>query len=109
MREAPALDIIRGLVKNGAEIKAYCPQGMKEAEWRLKDIGEHIKYCSNEYEAVQDTDAAVVVTEWNQFRGMNLKRVKKAMRDNYLFDLRNIYSKSSEADKLFKYFGVGKS
>ena len=109
MREAPALDIIRGLVKNGAQIKAYCPQGMKEAEWRLKDIEEHIKYCANEYEAVQDTDAAVVVTEWNQFRGMNLKRVKEIMRDNYLFDLRNIYSKSSEAENLFKYFGVGKS
>ena len=109
MREAPALDIIRGLVKNGAQIKAYCPQGMKEAEWRLKDIGEHIKYCLNEYEAVQDADATVIVTEWNQFRGMNLKRVKELMRDNYLFDLRNIYSKSSEADRLFKYFGVGKS
>ena len=109
MREAPALDIIRGLVKNGAKIKTYCPQGMKEAEWRLKDIEEHIKYCSNEYEAVQNTDAAVIVTEWNQFRGMNLKRVKEAMKDNYLFDLRNIYSKSSEVENLFKYFGVGKS
>jgi UDPglucose 6-dehydrogenase len=109
MREAPALDIIKGLVKNGAKIKTYCPQGMKEAKWRLKEIEGHIEYCANEYEAVRDSDAAVVVTEWNQFRGMNLKKVKELMKDNYLFDLRNIYSKSSDAEKLFKYFGVGKS
>ena len=109
MREAPALDIIKGLIKNGAEIKTYCPQGMKEAKWRLKDIEKHIKYCSNEYEAVQGADATVVVTEWNQFRGMNLKKVEELMKDNYLFDLRNVYSKSSDAEKLFKYYGVGKS
>ena len=108
MRDAPSIDIIRGLVKNGAKIKAYCPEGIKEAKWRLKDIEENIEYCDNEYIAVKDADATVIITEWNQFRGLNLSKVKDLMNDNYLFDLRNIYSKNLEAKKMFNYYGVGK-
>ena len=63
MRDAPSIDIIRGLVKNGARIKAYCPEGIKEAKWRLKDIEESIEYCDNEYIAVKDADATVIITE----------------------------------------------
>ena len=108
MRDAPSIDIIRGLVKNGARIKAYCPEGIKEAKWRLKDIEKNIEYCDNEYIAVKDADATVIITEWNQFRGLNLSKVKDLMNDNYLFDLRNIYSKNLEAKKMFNYYGVGK-
>ena len=108
MRDAPSIDIIRGLVKNGAKIKAYCPEGIKEAKWRLKDIEENIEYCDNEYIAVKDADATVIITEWNQFRGLNLSKVKDLMNGNYLFDLRNIYSKNLEAKKMFNYYGVGK-
>ena len=108
MRDAPSIDIIRGLVKNGARIKAYCPEGIKEAKWRLKDIEENIEYCDNEYIAVKDADATVIITEWNQFRGISLSKVKDLMKGNYLFDLRNIYSKSSEVKKIFNYYGVGK-
>ena len=108
MRDAPSIDIIRGLVKNGARIKAYCPEGIKEAKWRLKDIEENIEYCDNEYIAVKDADATVIITEWNQFRGLNLSKVKDLMNGNYLFDLRNIYSKNLEAKKMFNYYGVGK-
>ena len=108
MRDAPSIDIIRGLIKNGAIIKAYCPEGMREAKWRLKDVEENIEYCDNEYIAVKDADATVVITEWNQFRGINLGKVKELMNGNYLFDLRNIYSKNQEVMKLFNYYGVGK-
>ena len=108
MRDAPALDIIRGLVREGAKIKAYCPEGIKEAIWRLKDISENIQYCDNEYEASQKSDAIVVITEWNQFRGINLTKVKSLMNDNYMLDLRNIYTKNVDARKLFKYYGGGK-
>ena len=108
MRDAPSIDIIRGLVKNGARIKAYCPEGIKEAKWRLKDIEESIEYCDNEYIAVKDADATVIITEWNQFRGISLSKVKDLMKGNYLFDLRNIYSKSSEVKKIFNYYVVGK-
>ena len=108
MRDAPSIDIIRGLVKNGARIKAYCPEGIKEAKWRLKDIEKNIEYCDNEYIAVKDADATVIITEWNQFRGLNLSKIKDLMNGNYLFDLRNIYSKNLEAKKMFNYYGVGK-
>ena len=108
MRDAPSIDIIRGLVKNGARIKAYCPEGIKEAKWRLKDIEESIEYCDNEYIAVKDADATVIITEWNQFRGMNLRKMKELMRDNYLFDLRNIHGKNPEVRSLFKYYAVGR-
>lgn len=109
MREAPSLDIIEGLIKNGAKIQAYCPQGMHEAKWRLENFSDNIQYCENEFEAVKDADATVIVTEWNQFRGMNVKRMKELMNDNYLFDLRNIYVKNPEVRNLFKYFAVGKN
>ena len=109
MREAPSLDIIEGLIKNGAKIQAYCPQGMHEAKWRLENFSDNIQYCENEFEAVKDVDATVIVTEWNQFRGMNVKRMKELMKDNYLFDLRNIYVKNPEVRNLFKYFAVGKN
>ena len=109
MREAPSLDIIEGLIKNGAKIQAYCPQGMHEAKWRLENFSDNIQDCENEFEAVKDVDATVIVTEWNQFRGMNVKRMKELMKDNYLFDLRNIYVKNPEVRNLFKYFAVGKN
>ena len=107
MREAPSIDIIRGLVKNGARIQAYCPEGMKEAKWRLQEIESSIIYCNNEYEAVEGVDAVVLMTEWHQFRGMNLTRIKESISGRYFFDLRNVYSKNDEINKLFNYFGIG--
>ena len=108
MRDAPALDIIKGLIKNGAKIKTYCPQGMKESKWRLEEYKESIEYSENEYKAVTGADATVIVTEWNQFRGMNLRKMKELMKDNYLFDLRNIHGKNPEVRSLFKYYAVGR-
>lgn len=106
MRDAPAIDIIQGLVEKGALIKAYCPEGMKEAKWRLEQYQDSISYMSDEYEATRDADAMIIMTEWHQFRGMDLQRVHKNMKDNYLFDLRNIFKKKEEKD-LFRYYGVG--
>lgn len=106
MREAPSIDIVRGLINKGARIKAYCPEGMKEAKWRLKDYENAIIYVKDEYEAVTGTDAVIIMTEWHQFRGMDLEKVYNAMKDNYLFDLRNIFNKKEDI-KLFKYYGVG--
>ena len=108
VRDAPSLEIIQGLVKKGAIIRAYCPQGMKESKWRLEEYKDSIKYCKDEYEAVTGADAVAVVTEWNQFRGMNATKVRSLMKDNYLFDLRNIYGKNPEIRKLFKYHAVGR-
>ena len=107
MRDAPSIDIIRGLVKAGAKIQAYCPEGMKEARWRLEDCENLITYCADEYSAVTEADAVVLMTEWHQFRGMNLEKVRERVKDNYYFDLRNIYIKDRNVRKLFKYYPVG--
>lgn len=108
MRDAPSIDIINGLVKQGAKIRAYDPQGIKEAKWRLEDIEEHIVYCEDEYDAVNGADATVFVTEWHQFRGMSLSRVKELMNGNIIFDLRNIHVKDKHVREMFTYYPVGR-
>jgi len=107
MRDAPSLVIIPELIKLGAKIKAFCPQGFKEASWRLKDYENSITYCDDSYQAVKGCDAFIILTEWNQFRGLDLEKIVSNMKDNYFFDLRNVYAKDDTAKELFKYFGVG--
>lgn len=107
MRDAPSIDIIRGLVQAGAKIQVYCPEGMREARWRLEDCENFITYCADEYSAVNEVDAVVLMTEWHQFRGMNLEKVRERVRDNYYFDLRNVYVKDIKVRGLFKYYPVG--
>ena len=109
MRDAPSLDIIRGLVEAGAKIQAYCPEGMKEARWRLKDCENSITYCADEYSVVNEADAVVLMTEWNQFRGMNLDKVKARMKGNFYFDLRNVYTRNTHIREEFKYFPIGQN
>lgn len=107
MRDAPSIDIINGLVAKGAKIQAFCPQGIKEAKWRLENVKESIVYAGNEYEVVEGADAVVLMTEWHQFRGMDLHRIKNNMSGNHFFDLRNVYAKNNEVKNLFNYIGVG--
>lgn len=109
MRDAPSLDIIRGLVESGAKIQAYCPEGMKEARWRLEDCENSITYCADEYSVVNEADAVVLMTEWNQFRGMNLDKVKARMKGNFYFDLRNVYTRNTHIREEFKYFPIGQN
>ncbi len=107
MRDAPSIDIINGLVRLGAKVQAYCPEGIREAKWRLDNISENIKYMDDEYEVAKDIDALVLMTEWHQFRGMDLNKISRYMKDNNFFDLRNVFSKSNEVRELFRYYGVG--
>lgn len=109
MRDAPSLDIIRGLVEAGAKIQAYCPEGMKEARWRLEDCENSITYCADEYSVVNEADAVVLMTEWNQFREMNLDKVKARMKGNFYFDLRNVYTRNTHIREEFKYFPIGQN
>ena len=109
MRDAPSLDIIRGLVEAGAKIQAYCPEGMKEARWRLEDCENSITYCADEYSVVNEADAVVLMTEWNQFRGMNLDKVKARMKGNFYFDLRNVYTRNTHIREEFEYFPIGQN
>ncbi len=107
MRDAPSLDIIKGLVKNGAKIRAFCPEGMEEASWRLEDCSQKIDYCSDGYQVAEGADALVLITEWNQFRGMDLEKIANLMKGKFFFDLRNIYLEDPLAKKLFDYSSVG--
>ena len=108
IREAPSMVIIEELYQRGAKIKAFDPQAMEEARGKLKDL-KGIIFCKDEYEAIEGADALVIITEWNQFRRLDFARIKKLMKDNYIFDLRNIYSKEIiEKENGFRYFSVGR-
>lgn len=107
MREAPALTIIPELIKAGAVINAYDPQGIKEATWRLKEYEKDIIYCDNEYEVMKKANALVLITEWNQFRRLDLKKVKDLLNEPIFFDLRNVYEKEEVERYGLEYFGVG--
>jgi UDPglucose 6-dehydrogenase len=104
MREAPAIDIIRALVERGANITAYDPVAMCEA----KKVLPEIRYASDEYEAVTNADALVFVTEWNQFRALDMSRVRDLMKAPKIADLRNIYDPADMRELGFEYVGVGR-
>jgi UDPglucose 6-dehydrogenase len=107
MREAPSIAICEGLVARGARLRVWDPAGMKEAEWRLKSIDGRVERACDEYDAMKGADALVIVTEWNQLRNLDLKKVKATMKSPYFFDLRNIYRPNEVEAEGFRYFGVG--
>lgn len=104
MREAPAVEIIRGLLERGARVQAYDPVAMKEASKVLPDI----EYAEDEYTAVQSAEALVFITEWNQFRALDMARIRDAMKFPRIADLRNIYEPSDMRELGFEYIGVGR-
>lgn len=105
VREAPSLNIIKQLLKEKAKIRAYDPVSMKSTQSILPDI----TYCKDPYDAVKDANALVIVTEWNQFRNLELDKLKRLLKEPYFFDLRNIYEPQKLKDKGFKYYCVGRS
>jgi len=107
MRESPAIDICNGLVKRGARLRLYDPAAMQEAVWRLKSIEKSIFFADNEYNAMEGSHALVMVTEWNQFRNLDLKKVKELLLSPFFFDLRNIYNREEVTSMGLNYFGVG--
>ena len=104
MREAPSLEIIRGLREEGARVCAYDPVAMSEAEKMLPGI----EYAEDEYAAVKDADALVFVTEWNQFRALDMARIRDLMKNLMIADLRNIYDPADMRELGFAYVGVGR-
>jgi UDPglucose 6-dehydrogenase len=106
MREASAVYIIRNLIKEKAVIKAFDPVAMDDA--RLI-FNKKIKYAKGLYDCVKGADAVVIVTEWNEFRHLDLSKIKKILKAPYFFDLRNIYEPDKMKKLGFKYFCVGRS
>lgn len=107
IRNTPSHDIIEGLLDSGAAVRVYCPEGMKQAKRSWPELNPGIRYCSNELECAEEADALVVVTEWNQFRELAWTDVRGRMRNDHLFDLRNMFSRDQAVRGLFQYHAVG--
>jgi len=105
VRDSPAITIINELLKEGAIIKAYNPQAMGNAR---RIFGNKILYCKDEYEAANNSDILVIVTDWNQFRGLDLQRIKQIMKGPILADLRNVLDPVAVKENGFLYEGVGR-
>jgi len=104
MREAPSIVIIEKLLEAGCKIKAYDPQALKEAK-RILD--EKIELVDEPYEALIDADALAIVTEWHEFRYPNFKVISKLMKNNVIFDGRNIYDLEEMKELGFDYYCIG--
>jgi len=104
MRDAPSVEIIRGLVERGAKVSAYDPVAQKEAKKLLPEI----EYADDEYAAAEGADVLVFMTEWNQFRALDMVRIRGLMRVPRIADLRNIYEPADMRGMGFQYAGVGR-
>ncbi len=105
MRESPAATILPALLEKGAKIRAHDPKGMEEAKSYLP---ADIEYVQNSYEACEGADAVVLLTEWNQYRALDLKRIKELMKSPIFIDLRNVYDPKNMKQLGFRYTGVGR-
>lgn len=104
MRDAPSVEIICGLIDAGASVVAYDPVAQSEAEKHLPKI----EYAEDEYAAATGADVLVFITEWNQFRALDMERIHKLMRTPNIADLRNIYEPADIRELGFNYVGVGR-
>ncbi|GAB6182675.1 UDP-glucose dehydrogenase family protein [Thermodesulfovibrio hydrogeniphilus] len=104
IREAPAIYLIGRLLEKKANIKAYDPAAMENT----KKIYPNIKYCSDAYSVAEGADALVIVTEWNQFRNLDIEKIRRVMKSNLFFDFRNIYEPQKVKDLGFMYHSVGR-
>jgi UDPglucose 6-dehydrogenase len=104
MRDAPSVEIIRGLIARGAKVAAYDPVATDEARKLLPEID----YAQDEYSAATGAEALVFVTEWNQFRALDMDRIRDLMKVPRIADLRNIYEPADMRELGFKYVGVGR-
>ena len=108
MREAPAIYVVKELVKRGATIKAYDPKAMEEAQhFYLKGV-EGISYLESKYQVLKDADALIMLTEWKEFRSPDFSEIKQQLRTPLIFDGRNQYNVFNLQDKGFEYYQIGK-
>jgi UDPglucose 6-dehydrogenase len=105
MRESPAVDIIAGLQAAGAKIQAYDPVAMEASRACLSDV----RYCNDAYEAATGVDALALITAWNEFKQLDMERLRSSMRGSVFVDGRNIYDPAEMREIGFVYAGVGRS
>lgn len=104
VRESPAIDIIKKLQHLGARIKCFDPQAMRRAENELRDV----EFCRDPYQAAEGCDALVLATEWNEFRNLDLVRLRSVLKDPCVIDLRNVYNPQTMAGMGFRYTSIGR-
>lgn len=105
MREAPAIYIVKELVKLGAEVIAYDPASIQNAKFYLGDI---LTYADNQYSMLKDSDALLILTEWNEFRNPNFDQIKKLLKAPIIFDGRNIFEVNKMKELGFTYYSIGR-
>jgi UDPglucose 6-dehydrogenase len=104
VRESPAIDIARKLQQRGAQLRCYDPQAMRNAQRELADV----EYCKDAYHAAEGCDALVLATEWNEFRRLDLERLRGTLAEPVIIDLRNVYEPQTMAEAGFRYRAVGR-
>lgn len=104
MRESPAIEIVHAMIERGATVRAFDPVAMDEARHFLNGI----EYATDEYDAIDGADALVIITEWNQFRALDMEKVKQLLKSPKIADLRNIYEPGDMREMGFDYVGVGR-
>jgi UDPglucose 6-dehydrogenase len=104
MREAPSIPLIQGLIERGASVAAYDPVARHQAEQVLKGV----EFAADAYAAADGADALVIVTEWDEFRALDLEKLAESMRGKVLIDLRNVYDREEAERAGLAYQGVGR-
>jgi UDPglucose 6-dehydrogenase len=104
MRDSPSLGILPALVKAGATIRAFDPEGMDEAKKLMPDL----TYCRDAYDCMTGADAVAIITEWNEFRGLDFVRMKQLLRQPNVVDLRNVYNPAEMVEAGFRYSSIGR-
>jgi len=104
MRDAPSLDVVPAIQKRGGRVRAFDPAGMNEA----RSLFEDVEYAEGPYQTLDGADAVVILTEWDEFRALDLKRVKSLLKAPVMVDLRNIYRPDQMAEQGFEYSSVGR-
>ena len=105
MRDSPSLTILPALINKGAKIRAHDPEGIEQAKKLLPD---KIEYFSDIYEASSGADAIILMTEWNQYRGLDLDLLKSKLKGRVFIDLRNIYEPDEMKISGFQYYCIGR-
>jgi UDPglucose 6-dehydrogenase len=104
MRDAPSIPLVNSLLKRGAVISAYDPVATENA----RALMEGAEFAKDAYSAAKDADALVVVTEWDEFRALDLERFAQAMTGKLIVDLRNVYNRADAEEAGFSYIGLGR-
>ena len=104
MRESPAIEIVHAMIKLGARVRAFDPVAMEESKHYINGL----EYAEDEYDAITGADALVIITEWNQFRALDMEKVRELLNAPKIADLRNIYEPADMRELGFEYVGVGR-